>query len=522
MNELLRVSIASIFVFAAGCSDKPAKSNANSKPSTPPTTLTEIERSVLKTCSDGLPSMTIDPTGNLHITRFVEECGSALGYAPLAEADAADKEKVIAASGFFCKPDLEKRATKKRQSGQDEAYDTALLFNECGAAYYGLEQDQSEYLSLSWFFFQRTAAWVLDTRKKLLAEGSSDADKALYKALDTRLRMFRPAVPSHQQPNAVGIITPGGAAIAKEAEPDPSICPNEKELTDWLTKVWQVPAKQEVDVPLCAPGKFPEPGYAIAAWIIPLGLDGGTPLDFEFRIEILDPKTGEKLAEHAYLGDDDHRSHMGLGEQSLQTKDFDGDGIDEVAYASEGIAAGDNTWEGTEVYQRKGIDLVEKSLKDGKLVSIELEERKYLRKDPSPPTKGTCTLLPEVWVRELLEIDPGKLKMDNDIEYMCFYREDHDNTETSLYLPDAEYGDFENAAAAMKAYERDLARDQGLHGETLSEVKSVGDRAYWIPKQNKLVVVSGTDKFELSVDSKRLNDTNLALARRLANRMLSK
>lgn len=230
MNRLLIVPL--LLSLAASCSEKSSEKKPEPpiskaadptpeptpEPKAEPATVTEAERSALKNCSDGLASMTTADS-EMQIPLFVSECGTALGYAKLMEADAAVKEKFISSSGFFCSEELATTAPKEREKGSDEAYDTASMFKECGAAYYGLEEDQWEYLSVSWFFFQRTTAWILQTRKKLIAEASSDADKGLYKILDSRLQSFRPIVPSFHKPQAVGMITPEGAVIDGDAKP---------------------------------------------------------------------------------------------------------------------------------------------------------------------------------------------------------------------------------------------------------------------------------------------------------------
>lgn len=154
---------------------------------------------------------------------------------------------------------------------------------------------------------------------------------------------------------------PAAASTDKAAAPAPAavpVCRADAELRAWLATAWAIKPEQQVDSASCAAGAFPEPGFAITAWITPKDTSKGGPELFDYRSQIVDA-SGAVLADLVDPDADDPRMWLNGSTPKVQVADLDGDGAAELITTEDEITREDSDTSSLTVYQRSGATLVE-------------------------------------------------------------------------------------------------------------------------------------------------------------------
>jgi hypothetical protein len=137
----------------------------------------------------------------------------------------------------------------------------------------------------------------------------------------------------------------------------PPTCRGGAELRAWLAGAWAIKPEQQVDVATCAGGMFPEPGFAITAWITPNRTVHNAPELFDYRLQILDV-SGAVLADLSDPDADDSRGWLYRSLPRAQVADIDGDGAAELI-TTEDQSNERSQWSSLTVYERTGRTLVD-------------------------------------------------------------------------------------------------------------------------------------------------------------------
>lgn len=174
--------------------------------------------------------------------------------------------------------------------------------------------------------------------------------------------------------------TPAAAAPA---------CRPEEELRSWLATAWKLGADQAIDSANCAAGTFPEPGFAISAWITPKDTGKGGADLFDYRFQIVDA-SGAVLADFADPDADDPRLWLNGSTPKVELADVDGDGAAELVTTEEEIGREDSESSTLRVYQRQGKTLVEVGRVDTRTLDPGMADGGD-PEDPNNPYGVDCT-----------------------------------------------------------------------------------------------------------------------------------
>ncbi len=161
--------------------------------------LSDLERSQLRDCAETLPLLT-DVRDSLRLDFFLDGCGNALGFDKITRAPPAEKAMLLSETDIICNAKVGRAVAPLPLEAKWQR-----AAEMCSPGYYGLGEDQSNYMSLKWFGIQRVGSWIRTTLKK----ADKDKNANLIQQVKTGLASFRislfpiPSIHKLQLPSAL-------------------------------------------------------------------------------------------------------------------------------------------------------------------------------------------------------------------------------------------------------------------------------------------------------------------------------